>query len=177
MMLRPMSTSARVFILLAVFDFLAGGCTFRAGDRVYEPGLGEAVTSPASTAATPNPPSPEPVAFRPAAEDETRIGNLLTMARQSILDGQARDAVDQLMEAQTVTGWAQSPRAPEILFWLGHSYEQLDETVAAISAYRRAATLFGDTPYGARSRARLSQLIDSEDNSDRPVDSDGSSLE
>ncbi len=146
---------------LALVLACSAGCTVRdSHGQVYKPGLANTLTPTATEPANPNPPAPEPRTLAPSPEDEVRLSDLITRARQSILDGAPADAVDNLTEAQTLSGWALTPRASEVTFWLGHAYEQLGERTAAISAYRRTATLYPNTPLGARARVRLAQLRD-----------------
>ena len=124
--------------------------------------VGCASQPPATPEATPrqsiNAPDPGPLALVPTAEARGALSGLVDRAERALLDGRPRDAIDLLVEAQTVQGWAQSPEAPAILFWLAHAFDQLGESTAAASEYRRLVMLYPHSAQANRARERLRDM-------------------
>jgi len=93
-----------------------------------------------------------------SAANESKIANFVDEAFDFLMEGEASKAVDMLTEAQTVRGWAQSPRAASVLYWLGQAYERLNERSAAMASYRTMLRLYPDSAWSRRARKRLTAL-------------------
>ncbi len=103
-------------------------------------------------------PKQVPEQSTPTATDAEVLDVLVHQAFDALMAGDANKAVQYLTEAQTIEYWAQSESAPSILFWLGQSFERLEERVAAISAYQRILTLYPNSSWADRARKRLTSL-------------------
>ena len=66
--------------------------------------------------------------------------------------------LDALTEAQSIEGWVRSENAPAILFWIGHSYDQLGERNAAMGAFRRIPIQYPRSAFADRASRRLREL-------------------
>lgn len=89
---------------------------------------------------------------------DVKVGRLVDDAFDMLMAGDASGAVEKLTEAQTIPGWAQSARAASVLYWLGQSYERLDERMAAMASYRKMLRLYPDSVWARRARKRLTAL-------------------
>lgn len=98
------------------------------------------------------------VAGRDRAAGESKIAKFVDEAFDFLMKGEAAKAVGMLTEAQTVPNWAQSPRAASVLYWLGQSYERLNERSAAMASYRKMLRLYPDSAWSRRARKRLTAL-------------------
>lgn len=113
---------------------------------------------PANVDATEPSPSRPQDPYAPSPEDEARLGALAREAFDALMAGDPSTAVEHLTVAQTVHGWTQSAYAAEILFWLGHAYDQLGERTAAMASFRRLLVRYPTSAYADRARRRLTDL-------------------
>ena len=146
---------------------LISGCTGD-GNRTIRPGtqdyqLFPPPTEPAVTATGPIPmhqAALETTSFAPSVNDEAQMNQLIDQAEGRLFEDDPTGAIDLLSEARAIYGWAQSRHAPRLLFWLGHAYDQLDERVAAASAYLQLVMRYPDSGSAKRARERLRNLED-----------------
>ncbi len=94
----------------------------------------------------------------PDAESVSQLQSAVDAAFDSLLEGNPEIAIATLADAQLVRGWAQSPQAPSILYWLAQSHERLHQYNAAMVSYRQVLTRYPDSAWSKRARKRLTAL-------------------
>ena len=148
-----------VVSLLAVSLLEAGACSSKAMDDARR-----GITTPGFAAPptlTGNAPAAAPrqiVQIEPDPERDAQIDSLLKVALEDLRSGEIQDALDALTEAQSIEGWVRSENAPAILFWIGHSYDQLGERNAAMGAFRRIPIQYPRSAFADRASRRLREL-------------------
>jgi len=116
--------------------------------------------APVTPAARQNAPAAEIDDLRLTTEQEQEIGGLVDRSYFLLLENQVQAALEELEDARTVPYWTQSVYAPDLLFWLGHAYDRLNERSAAIVHYRQLVEHYPDTPLADRAQSRLRELRD-----------------
>ena len=115
-------------------------------------------TEPHRPAPSPRDLNSKPELIRPSPEDQSRITRLYDDGFDRLIGGDYVGAVRLFTEAQTMERWIQSRQAEDLLYWLGHAYDQLDERQAAMATYRRLVERFPDSPLAPRARRRITDL-------------------
>jgi len=151
-------------IIVALCGLVVGGCATQSQSNRHGTGVNSYLGSdpvPIVPATEPTPlqePASEVSDYEPTADDDVRVARLVNEAEDHLLDDQADRAVECLLEAQAIPGWAQSRHAPSLLFWLGHGYDRLNEPVAAVTAYRQLIARYPNTGTARRAQQRLERL-------------------
>lgn len=103
-------------------------------------------------------PSRRVVRIEPDPQRDEEVHSLLRAALDGLRSGEIQPALDLLMQAQSIEGWTQSEHAPAVLFWTGHSYDQLGERFAAMGAFRRITIQYPRSAFAERATRRLREL-------------------
>ena len=148
-----------VVSLLGVSVLASGGCNSKAMDEarggIATPGF--VAESSLAGEAPPAPPGPV-IQIEPDPQRDERIDALVKTALDDLRSGEIQDALGVLAQAQGIEGWARSEHAPAVLFWTGHSYDQLGERNAAMGAFRRITIQYPRSAFADRASRRLREL-------------------
>lgn len=98
------------------------------------------------------------IRIEPDPERDAQVHSLLREALDHLRSGEIQPALDLLLAAQSIEGWMRSEHAPAVLFWTGHSYDQLGERYAAMGAFRRITAQYPNSAFAERATRRLREL-------------------
>lgn len=98
------------------------------------------------------------IRIEPDPERDAQVHSLLREALDRLRSGEIQPALDLLLAAQSIEGWMRSEHAPAVLFWTGHSYDQLGERYAAMGAFRRITAQYPNSAFAERATRRLREL-------------------
>jgi len=89
---------------------------------------------------------------------DAQLDGFVKTALDDLRSGEIQNALNVLMQAQSVEGWTRSEHAPAVLFWTGHAYDQLGERFAAMGAFRRITIQYPRSAFADRASRRLREL-------------------
>lgn len=149
--------------LAAIVLAAAIGCASAPQHRTAPSGLldtrvqSDSLATPALSGEAQSPQS-RVIRIEPEPQRDAQVHALLREALDHLRSGEIQPALDLLLAAQSIEGWTRSEHAPAVLFWTGHSYDQLGERYAAMGAFRRITSQYPNSAFAERATRRLREL-------------------